>query len=612
MDSRLTDTWLCNSAEAIRTSLLGMVMMHSGLVILEGCNAVLRRDYNNIPGKVKIISGAMVENKPEHIEFVGPGMLTAAISGTISEPPSTDDIINVIEELYSDHCLGVLLIICGCIEYRLNFALAKMHMKNKGYMVEMITIHDDFNSKFTYVISEKHNFPIERFLFKVAGAMAEKGHTLNEIYIICNRILNSGEIASAGIFVDHAVRFKKRISDTSRNIQTEFKIHGGPTIIELPFTSFKDVATAVGNIIYNKFKNVNEKDIHNLKKVDSGGEVALILKNHGFTHVEANMFVSAVVEDLNVSGFNVQRKYFESSIVSSDLNVFQISALNLSYDSRLIEYLDTPTCVPGWPKILSAGIMNIHSFDTHKVVSHGKNRKWRYESSPNNADHQGPIMNDNLSEIFLLALTYACEALIACIGQLNKMDEEFGNGRCGTVLANGADAVKDAIKVQNIIGCRPSIAFLQIGSIVNKKMSGLHGTLYSMFFKTIAKSFSEYKSNEEINAHMWLSAFKAGNDMICNLGGLSIGNRTMLDALIPAERKLTDALNNNIDSIEAFGEAVKAAEESAKQTIYVKTSSNEENDAERKFKYPCPGAHAVGIWMRAAYEAVKLKFSQHC
>lgn len=26
------------------------------------------------------------------------------------------------------------------------------------------------------------------------------------------------------------------------------------------------------------------------------------------------------------------------------------------------------------------------------------------------------------------------------------------------------------------------------------------------------------------------------------------------------------------------------------------------------FKYSDPGAHAVGIWMRAAYEGVKLKF----
>lgn len=25
------------------------------------------------------------------------------------------------------------------------------------------------------------------------------------------------------------------------------------------------------------------------------------------------------------------------------------------------------------------------------------------------------------------------------------------------------------------------------------------------------------------------------------------------------------------------------------------------------FKYPDPGAHAVGIWMRGAYEGVKLK-----
>lgn len=46
----------------------------------------------------------------------------------------------------------------------------------------------------------------------------------------------------------------------------------------------------------------------------------------------------------------------------------------------------------------------------------------------------------------------------------------------------------------------------------------------------------------------------------------------MLDALIPAQYKLKDALNLGLSPTDAFGEAVKAAETSAMQTVHVSES----------------------------------------
>jgi len=48
---------------------------------------------------------------------------------------------------------------------------------------------------------------------------------------------------------------------------------------------------------------------------------------------------------------------------------------------------------------------------------------------------------------FLIVLTFACEALIACARQLDIMDEEHDVGNYGTVLAHSANAIKLAIKV---------------------------------------------------------------------------------------------------------------------------------------------------------------------
>jgi len=51
---------------------------------------------------------------------------------------------------------------------------------------------------------------------------------------------------------------------------------------------------------------------------------------------------------------------------------------------------------------------------------------------------------------FLVILTFACKALIACVRQLNIMDEEYGDGNYGTTLAHTAGVIKVAIKVQRI------------------------------------------------------------------------------------------------------------------------------------------------------------------
>lgn len=71
---------------------------------------------------------------------------------------------------------------------------------------------------------------------------------------------------------------------------------------------------------------------------------------------------------------------------------------------------------------------------------------------------------------------------------------------------------------------------------------------------------------------MWLTALTSANKMISEVSGALIGERSMLDALIPAQHKLRVALNLGLSPTDAFGEAIKAAETSAMQTVHVSES----------------------------------------
>ncbi|XP_071557157.1 folliculin isoform X2 [Temnothorax nylanderi] len=223
-----------------------------------------------------------------------------------------------------------------------------------------------------------------------------------------------------------------------------------------------------------------------------------------------------------------------------------------------------------------------------------QNSQTAHENSTCTSD-TGPKIQSQNGPAFLTVLTFACEALIACARQLDIMDEEYGDGNYGTILACSANAIKLAIKEGRISATKPSITFIQISHIIEKEMGDLDGGMYLLFFDTAAKSFLKFRNDEQMTANIWLTALTSANKMMSEVSGTSIGDRTMLDALVPAENKLRDALNSGSSPVNAFGEAVKAAETFAMQTVHMSGSFS-------IFKYPDPGAHAVGIWMRAVYE----------
>ncbi|XP_070150656.1 probable dihydroxyacetone kinase isoform X2 [Polyergus mexicanus] len=242
-------------------------------------------------------------------------------------------------------------------------------------------------------------------------------------------------------------------------------------------------------------------------------------------------------------------------------------------------------------------------------MSHSAEEQNSQTVHKNSVSDIGPIMQLQSSPGFLVILTFACNALIACVRQLNIMDEECGAGNYGTTLAHTASVIKIAIKEGSISATRPSITFAQISRIIEKEMGGLEGGIYSLFFDTIAKSFCRFQDDEQLTASMWLTVLTSANKMISEVSGGLIDERSMLNPLIAAEHKLKNALNLELSSTDAFGEAVRAAEEtSTMQTIHMSKSHSVGSTNCKTFKYPDPGAHAVGIWMRAAYEGFKLKF----
>lgn len=73
------------------------------------------------------------------------------------------------------------------------------------------------------------------------------------------------------------------------------------------------------------------------------------------------------------------------------------------------------------------------------------------------------------------------------------------------------------------------------------------------------------------------------------------GGHSMLDPLHVGVMTLSEKFHENDGFIKSLDSALRAAEDAVQNT---KTKNR---------KYPDPGAHAVGIWLRAVYEGIKLR-----
>lgn len=136
---------------------------------------------------------------------------------------------------------GILLLVHDCAEYFLNFLLAKSKAESKGIPVRMVLVRDEVSNKLNQKPLSPRSPSGILFIYKIAGAMAEEGRSLDEIHETCNAIVQNGVIFSAGVYIVEAfsngaaqieISRGDRLSD--RDIK-RFNVTGSPTkkIVEM-------------------------------------------------------------------------------------------------------------------------------------------------------------------------------------------------------------------------------------------------------------------------------------------------------------------------------------------------------------------------------------------
>ena len=135
---------LINQASSVvDDALKGLTAVNPALRQLEGHRVVVRSDIESVKneGKVMILSGGGSGHEPAHAGFVGKGMLSAAIAGSVFTSPPPGDIIAALRCICGP--AGSLMIVKNYTGDRLNFGLAAESAKAEGMKVEMVIVGED-------------------------------------------------------------------------------------------------------------------------------------------------------------------------------------------------------------------------------------------------------------------------------------------------------------------------------------------------------------------------------------------------------------------------------------------------------------------------------------
>jgi dihydroxyacetone kinase len=498
-------------------------------------------------------------------------MLSAAVAGDVFTSPNPDAVHAAIRAVAGPR--GALLIVKNYTGDRLNFGLAAERARAAGIPVEMVVVADDVALAAEGGHAGRRGLAGTILVHKIAGAAAEAGASLADVAAEARAA--ASEVRTMGVALSACtVPAAGRPGFTlgEDKVELGLGIHGEPGIRRLPIEPADSLVDRLLGPI--------------LAEV-SGDRVALLVNNLGGTPaMELAIVARRAVDTLEQHGKRVERVYAGTFL--SALEMAGTSLTVLPVDDRRLALLDAPTDAPAWP----------NAADRPRSRSTTTPVKLAPATKPAAAAPRTALGRQ------LEAVSRgAARSLIEAEARLTELDQAAGDGDLGISLARGARAVLDALPSCPLDD--PAATLHELALTLQRALGGTSGPLYAMGLLRAAASL---RSSVPEVAASWAEALRAGAAGIAELGDAAVGDRTMLDALVPASEALASGLRSGRSGTEAMREAVAAADRQAQATAaLVPRRGRSSYLGDRALGHPDPGAVAVAIWLRAASEALSAK-----
>ncbi len=284
--------------------------------------------------KVAIVSMGGTGHEPAISGFVGEGMLDASVAGDIFAAPGAPKVLEALQMLQRE--AGILLVVLNHAGDVMSGNMAMQLAERAGIKVRMLLTHEDISAGIDTPVEEKRGLAGCIPLYKVAGAAAEAGKSLDEVFEIANRF--NEQMATLAVAMTNCT-----------HPQT------GQEISDLPEDEMEIGMGQHGEAGGGRSKILTadetaERMIAPLMKatgVTAGDTVMLIINGVGATTLmEQNIVYRKAYQILEKNGIEVVPGKVGELLTVQEMGGFQMILCKLDDDH--VTYLGAPADAPYW------------------------------------------------------------------------------------------------------------------------------------------------------------------------------------------------------------------------------------------------------------------------
>lgn len=178
---------------------------------------------------------------------------------------------------------------------------------------------------------------------------------------------------------------------------------------------------------------------------------------------------------------------------------------------------------------------------------------------------------------------------------LTELDSPIGDADHGTNMRRGFVAARTAIEQEP--PDTPGAVLVAVGRQLISTVGGASGPLYGTLLRRAGKQLGDEPA---VGAAQFRDALRTGVEGVSQLGGAAAGDKTMLDALLPAVDAMTKAVDEGSGTAEVLAAAAAAADKGAEATTPLRARKGRASYlGERSIGHQDPGATSAALLLTA-------------
>jgi dihydroxyacetone kinase-like protein len=324
--------------EYVKEMLDGLLKAHPDKLDCAGDDhqCIVRADAP-VEGKVALATGGGSGHLPVFLGYVGKGMLDGCAVGDVFQSPSADVMLEVTQRIHGGK--GVVYIYGNYGGDVMNFDMATEMAEMEDIEVRTVLVKDDVASAPPEESGRRRGVAGMVFAFKVAGAKADLGGSLDEVEAVARKALDNIRtmgVALSPCTVPAAGRPTFTIGEDEMEIG--MGIHGEPGMKREKLQTADEVAERMSHAILADMP------------LAAGERLAVMVNGLGATPPEELYILYRKVHDLLTGqGAEIHRAYIGEYATSMEMAGASLTFFKL--DDELASLLDHPAQTPFFTQV---------------------------------------------------------------------------------------------------------------------------------------------------------------------------------------------------------------------------------------------------------------------